>query len=155
MQGPFGSSGNSSDRDTVVVRVVALRADGLELEYDLPKSASPDECAADWQFPFRVFKPVAGEARLLDAAELDARVDTWLKDAKLSRASCGHWFFTWNAFRIECDPQSVLETVEAFDLDSPDVREGTTAVDPETVRRKRAEADVVAIPRAWPSAARA
>src|SRR5262249_40443007 len=95
----------------------------------------------------------------------------WLKAAGWSRTACGHWIFTWNGFHIECDPQSVIKTVEAFDLWSADVREGAAyqenaalgsgtlarkaagsngatfavemPVDPDAVRRARAESDVV------------
>jgi len=170
--GSNGSSGSSHDKDTIIERVIGLRANGLELEYDLPKDATAGDRASNWQFPARVFKPFRGPAQLLNGSELEARVDSWLKAGGLTRAACGHWIFTWNAFRIECDPQSVIKTVEAFDLRSVDLREGApyqdsdalgpgtlarkTAgqdgatftvempVDPDAVRRARAEADVVA-----------
>lgn len=165
-----GSSGSSTDKDTIVERVIGVRADGLELEYDLPKDASADERAGHWEFPARVFKPSGGPAQLLNSPELEARVDSWLKAANWTRAVCGHWIFTWNAFRIECDPQSVLETIAAFDLRSGDIREGAPfqepgalgtgtlvrktsggaifevemPVDPDAVRRGRAQSDVAA-----------
>jgi hypothetical protein len=169
-QGNSGSSGSSHDKDTIVERVIASRADGLELEYDLPKNVTAEERAGNWQFPARVFKPFHGPVRLLDGPELEARVDAWLKAAGLPRAACGHWIFTWNAFRIECDPQSVIKAVEAFDPEPVDLREGAAyqeagargtgtlikkaasdgatftaelPVDPEAVRRARAESDVV------------
>lgn len=152
-------------------RVIGLRAEGLELQYDLPDTANAAERATNWQMPARVFKPYAGPAELLNGPELGARVDAWLKAAGLSRTACGHWIFTWNAFRVECDPQSVLKTVAAFDLSSVDARDGAAyqepeargsgklartsggsdgaifavelPVDPEAVRRARAESDVV------------
>jgi hypothetical protein len=170
-QGSHGSSGNSHDKDTIIERVIGLRADGLELEYDLPKAATADERASNWQFPAQVFKPFGGPAQLLNGPELEARVDGWLKAAGWPRTVCGHWIFTWNAFRIECDPQSVIKTVESFDLRSADLREGAPyqqteargsgtlarkaagpdgaifavemPVDPDAVRRARAESDVV------------
>jgi hypothetical protein len=170
-QGSGGSSGSSHDRDTIIERVIGLRADGLELEYDLPKAATADERARNWQFPARVFKPFEGPAQLLNGPELEARLEGWLKAAGLPRTSCGHWIFTWNAFRIECDPQSVINTVQSFDLRSVDLREGAPyqeteargsgklarkaggsdggifavelPVDPDAVRRARAESDVV------------
>jgi hypothetical protein len=162
-----GYSSSSTDTDAVVERVVEVRADGVELEYDLSKATPVEIRAATWQFPARVFKPFDGPARLLNGPEIEARVERWLKSAGLSRAMCGHWIFTWNAFRVECDPQSVLKTVAAFDLSSTDMRDGAlyrdaealgpatlkrkdgsafTAelpVDPDAVRRARAEADVV------------
>ena len=170
-QGSLGSSGSSHDKDTIIERVVGLHVDGVEFEYDLPKATTADERASNWQFPARVFKPFRGPAQLLNAAELEARVDKWLKAANWSRSVCGHWIFTWNAFRIECDPQSVIKTVETFDLRSVDLREGASyqetgalglgtlakkptgaegatfavemPVDPDAVRHSRAESDVV------------
>ena len=166
-----GSSGSSHDRDTIVERVIGLRADGVELEYDLPKAATAEERAGNWQFPARVFKPSDGPTQLLNAPELEARVDSWLEAAGWPRTVCGHWIFTWNAFRIECDPQSVIKTVQAFDLRSVNPHEGAPyqetealgsgklvrkpagpdrsiftvemPVDPDAVRRARAESDVV------------
>ena len=164
-----GSSGNSRGRDAIVERVIGVRADGLDLEYDLPKETTAEDRARSWQFPFRVFRPSSGPAQLLNRTELEARIDAWLKAAGWTREICGRWIFTWNAFRIECDPQSVIQIVEAFDLRSA-VREGAsyqdseargpgtlkrTAVtpdgatftaamdiDPNVVRRARAESDV-------------
>src|SRR6185312_8972559 len=86
------------------------------------RSRSPER--RNWQFPARVFQPFGGPAQLLNGPELEARVDGWLKAAGWSRTACGHWIFTWDAFRIECDPQSVIKTVQSFDLRSADLREG-------------------------------
>ena len=165
------SSGSSSGRDTILERVIAVRDAGLELEYDLPKDATAADRARSWQFPARVFKPSHGQMQLLNHQQLDERLEGWLKAAKWTRAHCGRWIFTWNAFRIECDPQSVIKKIEAFDLSSADLRDGAeyrengtrsaaalakkTAgpngatfaammeVDPDAVRRTRAESDVV------------
>jgi hypothetical protein len=165
-----GSSGSSHDKDTIIERVTGLRPDGLELEYDLPKTAKAGERASNWQLPARVFKPLNGPPQLLNGPELEARVESWLKASGLSRTDCGRTIFTWNAFRIECDPQAVIKTVESFDLRSANLREGapyedaaalgpgklvkkavgpddvtfTTemSVDPDAVRRARAETDV-------------
>ena len=166
-----GSSGSSTDRDGLIERVVGVRDAGLELEYDLPENAAAGDRASSWQFPVRVFKPARGALQLLNGPELEARVDDWLHANGMTRAACGHWIFTWNAFRIECDPQSVIKTIEAWDLAPDDLRDGalykdpkasapaplsrkkagadgTTfvvemALDPEAVRRERAESDIV------------
>jgi hypothetical protein len=170
--GSDGSSQSSHDKDSIIERVVGVRADGLELQYELPDTATADDRAGNWQFPARVFKPYGGPPQLLNGAELEARVDGWLKKAGWSRTACGHWIFTWNAFRIECDPQSVIKTIQEFDLRPADVREGAPyqdadargygklarkvggsdsaiftvemPVDPDAVRRARAESDVAA-----------
>jgi hypothetical protein len=165
-----GSSGSSSGRDVILERVIGVREGGLELEYDLPKDATAEDRARSWHFPARVFRSPNGSMQLLNSSELESRVEGWLKAAGLTRAACGHWIFTWNAFRIECDPRSVIKTVEAFDLRSADIREGASyqdieargtgtltrkaagpngatfavvmEIDPDAVRRARADSDV-------------
>jgi hypothetical protein len=166
-----GSNGSSTDRDTLVERVVGASQAGLELEYDLPKSTSAEDRARQWQFPALVLKPPGRPLELLHRPELAARAAAWLKAAGLTDAACGHWYFTWNAFQIQCDPQSVVETIEGFDL-GPDnltagalyrdpqalspaslraeaaahastVLRGEMAIDRDTVRRAHAQSDVV------------
>lgn len=166
-----GSSGRSNGRNTLIERVIGVRSDGLELEFDLPKGASAQARAQTWQFPVRVFRPVSGSMELLNRSALEERIDQWLRAARLTRAACGKWIFTWNAFRVECDPQSVVGTLEALDLRSARLDDGapyradgalgigrlaktsvdqqgetfvvTLQLDPDAVRRARAESDVV------------
>jgi hypothetical protein len=167
--GTDGSSGSSHDQDTVIERVLAVRGDGLELEYDLPADTPKEERSSTWQFPARVFRPFNGPVQLLDRPAVQKRVDAWLKAAKLPQSACGHLIFTWNAFRIECDPDAVIKTVEAFEFpfviyDGEPYRESNARgpaalakesagrsggtfrakmeIDPDAVRRSRAETDV-------------
>ena len=170
-EGSNGSSSSSTDHDTLLERVISVRGDGLELEYDLPKKAAAEDRASNWQLPLRVFKPFNGSLQLLNRPELEARIQRWLKDGGLTHAACGHWVFTWTAVKIECEPQSALATVEAYDLSPSDLRDGASyndphasgsttlrntvvetggfsfaglmSVDPERVRRDQAESDVV------------
>lgn len=132
-QSNYGSSGSSSDRDTISARVIAVRDDGVELEYDFSKDTAPDERASTWQLPARVFRPAQGPIQLLNRPELEARVDPWLKRAGMTRAVCGHLIFTWNAFRIDCDPDSALRIVEYHDPDPPQLREGALYRDPDAL----------------------
>jgi len=166
-----GSSGTSSGRNTLIERVIGMQKDGSELEFDMPASASAADRARTWQFPVRVFKPASGSLQLVNKDELEARVDKWLKAAGMTRAACGRWIFTWTAFRIECDPESVVATLESLDLRSGELSDGApyrvpgakgvgqltaTAVsgggvtftasvelDPDEFRRGQAESDVV------------
>lgn len=165
-----GSSSNSGGRNDLLERVIAVRGSGLELEFDLPASATAADRARVWQYPVRVFQPATGKMRLLNGAELEMRVDGWLAAAGITRAMCGRWVFTWNAFRIECNPESVIADIEAIDLRMADLREGadyryrggtgvgklsrTSAtggnstyfvkldIDVDAIRRSRAESDV-------------
>ena len=155
----------STDRAAYVERVEEVRPGGTVLKYDLPQAATRAERASTWQFPFRVFKTNDGSLRLLDAPELQARVERWLKAAALPRTACGRLIFTWTAFRIECDPQSVVRWLETITLPeridpqarftTPDALApapltrrstgklvATLAIDPEVIRRERARTDV-------------
>ena len=163
-------NGSSYDSDAIIERVVDVRDDGLELEYDnLPPPAGKDS-AGNWQFPARVFKPNSGPTLLLNAPELEARLDPWLAKAKWNRAICDKWIFTWNAFHIDCDPQSAIAIIEPFDLRPSELSEGAPyrddralapvslkqiaksdngssfaaelSIDPDKVRRAQAESDV-------------
>jgi hypothetical protein len=162
---------SSSGVTRLSVRVIAVRADGRELVYDLPPGAPEAERARNWQFPARVFQPDRGTTTLLNQDELESRLAAWLTSANRDRSVCGQWIFTWNAFYIDCDPQSVLATIDGFDLRVADLGDkavfvdkgasepGRLAaapqatggriyktqlpVDPEVVHRARAESDVV------------
>jgi hypothetical protein len=142
----------------------------VELEYDLPKDATAEDRDREWKFPARVLRSPSGELRLLNRAALETRLEAWLKAAKWTRAICGRWIFTWNAFRIDCDPETVLKIIDTYDLTSVNLHEGafyraagalepgilqrrtdesngvtyaaTMPIDPEFVRRGLAEADV-------------
>lgn len=170
-QGSDGSSGSSHDQDTLFERIEAVRPDGLEVVFDLPQQATNEQRQQTWQFPARLLEQHDGQLRLLNAPELEKRVDAWLKWGKMTREACGHWIFTWNAFKIECDPQSVIETVQEFDPRLPELRAGALyrdahallptplamkassprgstftammAIDPKAVQRDRADADVI------------
>ena len=83
----------------------------------------------------------------------------------MPRAICGKLIFTWNAFRIDCDPQSTVRWLATVTLPDnlavgssftdPDARApvilrqvgadkllATLQVDPAAIRRQRAETDV-------------
>jgi hypothetical protein len=165
------SSGSSNGHDTIVERVVAVRDDGIEFVYDLPKNTAKEDRQRDWQLPARVLRSNDGSLKLLNVDELNGRLEKWLEAAKWERSVCGKWIFTWNAFYIDCDPQSVLKTISAFDLGSAGISEGklyseigtlapgtlvldkssatpTTLrtemqIDPDYIRRSNAESDVV------------
>ena len=157
--------GRSTDRDNYIERVEAIRPDGVVLEYDLPADATPAYRASNWQFSFQVLKGRDGTIRLLNAPQLAQRVDHWLKVAGMSRAACGKLIFTWNAFRIDCDPQSAIRWLTTVTLPdrpkagttftdpdaraagtlrqaSPDTLVATLEIDPAVFRHQRAQTDV-------------
>lgn len=164
------SSGGSTTGNTLVKRVAGVRAEGVELVYDLPESTNEKARERQWQFPVRVFQPVDGPLQLLNVAELEARVDDWLVKFKIPRSACGTTVFTWTAFDIKCDPKSVLKDIGVFDMGVSRLYEGAAfqdndalgtgklakkiteqeghtftaemPINPDAVRRRRAEADV-------------
>ena len=166
--GDDGSSASSSDRDVLVERVVAVRDEGVELEFDLPADASSEDRKRSWQFPARVFKSPGQPLELLNAADAERRLTSWL--GKKGRAVCGRWIFTWTATKIDCDPQSVLQNLEPYLLQPNELRDGALyseaaarepaplraessssngqhfvakmELDPNAMRRQRAETDV-------------
>lgn len=164
------SSGGSSGGESLIQRVTALRDDGVEWEYDLPPDSSERERARQWQFPARIFQPLNGSPQLLNTTELEARVERWLEAAKMPRTACGETIFTWNAFRIECDPQTVIKRTQSLDISTVSLGDGATyqdkdalgpaklvrkangqdvsfsgemEIDADADRRERAEADVI------------
>jgi len=165
-----GSSGSSTDIDALTERVVAIHGGDVELVFDLPAKATEADRASNWQFPARVLKPVTGPLQLTNAAEMETRVDPWLKAGDMTREQCGQWIFTWNAFKIDCDPQSILPALARYDMRPGDLVEGglheepgvlapqpwrreagsrsaawfvEMQIDPAAVRRELAERDVI------------
>jgi hypothetical protein len=166
-----GSSGSSRGNNALIERFVAVRDAGIELEYDLSPDAIAQDRAREWAFPARVLVAADETLTLLNVEEVAARQDRWMTSAKLPRSACGRWYFTWNAFRIECDPQSVLATIKGYRVASERVAEGQSyrlpeaaapaplvaetdnngvvrlvavmSLDPSTVQKARAESDVV------------
>jgi hypothetical protein len=118
------SSGSSSGHSSLVERVIAERDGGLELEFDLPSDTTKEDRTREWQFPARVFRAADGSLTLLDQSVLESRLAAWLTKAKIDRQACGTWYFTWNAFKIECDPNSVLEAIGGYDIRASNLVEG-------------------------------
>lgn len=128
-----GSSGSSRGSDRIVESLVGVSKDGLEFEYDLPGDMTPEARARSWQFPARVFKPTNGTVQLLNRSEVESRVENWLKAGGMTREECGKWIFTWNAFRIECDPESIVQLLDSFDLSIENLSDGASYVDSEAM----------------------
>lgn len=88
----------------------------------------------------------------------------------MTRAACGRLIFTWNVFRIDCDPDSAVRITTTFDPQPPSLFNGALyqepnaigaagikqtangpngrtytvqlTIDPDAVRRERAQTDV-------------
>jgi hypothetical protein len=106
------SSGSSNGRDQLEIRLVAADGSGAEFVVDYPSAVDDEERARGWLLPARIFRPANGPARLLNAPELEARLAAWLRRAGWTKEMCGRWIFTWNAFRIDCDPAEAIALLE-------------------------------------------
>lgn len=115
-----GVQSSSDDTDTLTQRVVSVASNEIEVEFDLPAAATARDRLVGWQFPARVRYGPDGSKTLLNTTELAKRRDAFLQASKLDQSACGHWIFTWNAFKIECDPQSAIGIIEAFEI-QPDL----------------------------------
>lgn len=109
-----GMNGEQHDHATLMIRVLSADADGVVFEMDHPIGTSEADRQREWSLPARIFRPTDGPSRLLNTDELIARLDTWLARANLTREQCGHWGFTWTAYKIECDPETVLALFDAW-----------------------------------------
>lgn len=124
-----GSMQSSQNSDALLERIVAVTPAGVEVEYSLPPGSQ-----GDWTFPLRVLQPRSGPLQLRNRPELEARIDKWLKNANLTRAACGHWVMGWTAVRIECDPESALNTVAAFAIGQLNIADGAAYADAQAAR---------------------
>ncbi len=141
-----GSGGDSTEEEAVVERVIAVRDDGLELEYELTSDRPAADRAAAWQLPARIFRPFRGQPQLLNGPQLATRLEAWLRRSRSPRYACRRWSITWNAFRDECGPQSALQAIELLDMGSGDLQDGASyrdvaAREPAPLRRTRAGPD--------------
>lgn len=111
-----GNTSSSSGRDDRVERIIEVSDLGLIVEFDLPAEKGGERKPIDWQFPARMLINPDGTMTLLNEAELAARNAEWRRLAGIEESACGQWYFTWNAFKIECDPQSVVANLEIYSL---------------------------------------
>jgi hypothetical protein len=125
-----GSTGRSNSAYMLVERVVALHDGSIELEFDLPEQTSSQDRTRTWQLPARVLKSPDRPLQLLNGPELEKRLRAWMQGGQMTEAGCGRWVFTWTAIKIECNPHSVLQMLEPFDLRQSDLRDGTQYNEP-------------------------
>ena len=119
-----GGSSSSRGSNAYVERVIAVSGSGIELEFDLPEEVPENSRLIEWQFPVRVFEAPDGSMALINVHEMEGRRDEWLAAAGLTADACGSWYFTWNAFKVECDPRSVLPLLQDLRLKSAELLEG-------------------------------
>jgi hypothetical protein len=110
-KGENGSSSSSSGGHEYLERIAAVRSEGVERIYDIPLEAGDEARLVTWQFPVHILETNDGGIEILNRGEMEKRRDAWLEAADIPKESCGSWYFTWNAFQIECDPDAIIETM--------------------------------------------
>lgn len=109
-----GSSSSSSVSHAYVEHIDAVGPEGTQRTFDVSLDEGEERHSANWQFPARVLEAPDGALSLLNREELEERRDAWLEEAEIPAEACGIWYFTWNAFQIECDPDAILDTIRAI-----------------------------------------
>lgn len=119
-----GSSSSSRGSFHYFERVLAVTDAGAEIEFSIPPDAEESQ-RADWQFPVRILFQPSGDALITNREELIARRDQFLEDAGMTEEACGSWIFTWNAFKIECELDDIVDQVSILRLQPQELAEGT------------------------------
>ncbi len=119
------SSSSGSGHQALIETVVERTPEGLVLEYDWPQDKQGNPSSNYWYFPARLLKHTDGSLVLLDEPAIERRIDRWLGKYKFPRDACGRWSHGGGfPFKIDCDPQSIIEQIELFDVRFPGIVAG-------------------------------
>lgn len=119
------STGSSRGSYHYVDRVLAVSESGIEREISLPHTGEEVPLVV-WEFPVSVLERPDGSLELRNREELIARRDHFMAEAEIPMEACGTYYFTWNIFQINCDPESILPTLVTFNLQPIGLTEGAT-----------------------------
>jgi len=125
-----GASGSSQGSNAYLETVIVVEADGILREFDIKRESDEEPQLIDWKFPAQIWDRAGQEPSLANRTELEDRRDTWLAAAKLPREACGKHYFTWNVFKVECDPDEVLAMFGELDLTKAVSQDGALIVYP-------------------------
>ncbi len=127
-RGSSSSSGSDEFREEVRAGADGCRTRTFDVVDD-PEHKRPLEV---WRMPV-VLRECPGFPQVIaNCEEMEARRDAFLAAAKIPHESCGRYYFTWNVFKIECDPDTILETVANIDLGSIRLEDGAVFTLPDT-----------------------
>ncbi len=127
-----GSSGSSSGGNLYREDVYPAEGECRTRRFDVVDDPERKRPLGVWEMPVEV-RDCAGQARVIANREaMVARRDAYLAAAKIPRESCGRYYFSWNVFKIECDPDAILETVAGIDLGSIRLEDGAVFTLPDT-----------------------
>ena len=115
-----GSNSSSSGRQSLIETVVRNTDDGVVLRYDLPRDEAGNAKTGFWYFPADVLEKPDGSLELLDVDSVKSRIDHWLTQRNIPREACGLWTHGGGfPYQVDCNPNSILDQIEAFDLRIP------------------------------------
>ena len=109
-------SSSSSGHTSIAERIVSSDAEGVVIEYSMLGDPSEIRGNAIWMFPALVSIAPDGSKTLQNPDEIKTRVDEWLVDTGWSREICSSYFFTWTAQQVLCEPEAVIEEIEAYGM---------------------------------------
>jgi len=114
------SSGGYHYREEVYARTGDCRLRRFDVVDD-PEHSRP---LALWKMPVLLRECAGQPAEIANREAMVARRDAFLSAAELPPEACGRHYFTWDVFKIECDPEAVIDTVERIDLSSLALQDG-------------------------------
>lgn len=120
-----GDSSGSSRGGNAYREEVRTDAEGCRIRiFDIDDADGPKRPLAAWQMPI-VLRECPGAAVVIaNRDEMLARRDAFLAAMNVTAEVCGSHYFTWNVFRIECDPDESLARLADFDLVSVRLEDG-------------------------------
>lgn len=131
-----GESSGSSSGGSAYREEVRTDAEGCRIRtFDIDDADGPKRPLAEWQMPI-VLRECPGAATVLsNRDEMLARRDAFLAAMNVTAEVCGSHYFTWNVFRIECDPDEAVARLADFDLGSVRLEDGAEYALPDTGMR--------------------
>lgn len=138
------SSSSSRGRTGYSEQIISSNGDCTIKRFDLVDEDGRERPLAEWQWPVEVKRCGNGNRKILNLPAMEARLSRFLAAAEIPQAKCGSYYFTWNVFEVECDPQAVLSDIDAIDLGSLTLVEGAEYVrfdTPDSSTLKKVSAD--------------
>jgi len=129
--GSGSSSGKSGYREDVRTEADGCRTRSFDLVDD-PERKRP---LVEWQMPIVLFECPGAVPVLANRGEMLARRDAFLAAIKVTTEACGRYYFTWNVFQIECDPDAAVVEVLKSDLSLIPMEDGAEYALPDTGTR--------------------
>lgn len=140
-----GGSSGSSRGSNAYREEVRTDAEGCRLrQFDIDDTDGRKRPLSQWQMPIVVRQCPGAAPALANRDAMLARRDAFLAAMNVTTDVCGAHYFTWNVFRIDCDPDEAVDRLAEIDLGSIRLEDGAEYALPDTgtrvtLRRKASE----------------